>query len=116
MTPRDGFFNTLFPDLLERLPNVRKADPVTSHAAAQKNRKKRPTQAMRILAEYLHGEYTDEEVTRHAGIPGGWKRCSDLRRLGYIAPTGKLAPTSMGVMAQVCAITHAGHTALREVE
>ena len=71
---------------------------------------------MRILGVYLaHTVYglTDEEAAQLAVVHHGWKRCADLRRLGFIEPTGDTRPTVAGVQAMVCRITAAGLEALR---
>jgi hypothetical protein len=93
-----------------RLPAARTTDPETSHKAADRNAPRRTSQAMRILSAYLEGPQTDEQASTIAKIPGGWKRCSDLRRLGYIEPTGETAVTSYGSEANVCRITALGRT------
>ena len=64
-----------------KLGHARTTDPETSHKAAAKNAPRRTSQAIRILRAYLDGPQTDEQASTIAGIPGGWKRCSDLRRL-----------------------------------
>lgn len=91
-----------------RLPAARTTDPETSHQAAKQNAPRRATHAMRILRAYLEGPQTDEQAAIWAQIPGGWKRCSDLRRLGYIVPTGETALTSYGASANICRITDLG--------
>ena len=99
----------LFTHWLDERPHARTADPATSHAADHANRPKRETQAVKLLRAYAEwGAMTDEEAARKAGIVGGWKRCSDLRNSKAIVPTGDLRQTSMGVQAQVCAITEMG--------
>ena len=67
---------------------------------------------MSILSLYLHGDLTDEQAVEVSGFVGGWKRCSDLRRLGYIKDTGDRRTTQGGCKAMVCAITPAGIEAL----
>lgn len=100
---------------IAKLPEARTSDPATSHAAARANVPRRGSQALRILATYLDAPRTDEEAAEMAGVPGGWKRCSDLRRLGYITPTGTTARTSYGVEANVCSITSHGRAVLGDV-
>lgn len=99
----------LFTRWLEDEPHARATDPATSHAADKANRPKRESQAVKLLRAYAEwGPMTDEEAARKAGIVGGWKRCSDLRNAKAIVATGDLRQTSMGVQAQVCAITEMG--------
>jgi hypothetical protein len=68
---------------------------------------------MTLLALYDNlGGLTDEQAVEISGLTGGWKRCSDLRRLGLITDTGDRRPTIGGAKAMVCAITPAGIEAL----
>ena len=90
------------------LPLFRATDPDTSRNAVPR----RGSQAMNILSLYLHGDLTDEQAVEVSGFVGGWKRCSDLRRLGYIKDTGDRRTTQGGCKAMVCAITSAGIEAL----
>jgi len=99
------------------LPLFRSTDPQGSVNGAKHIKLKRTSQAMRLLAVYNeHPIYglLDEEAANHAKIAGGWKRCADLRRLGYIKPTGEMAATLSGVKAMVCRITSEGMEALIE--
>jgi hypothetical protein len=99
------------------LPLFRNTDPQGSVNGAKHIKLKRTSQAMRLLAVYNeHPIYglLDEEAANHAKIAGGWKRCADLRRLGYIKPTGEMAATLSGVKAMVCRITSEGMEALIE--
>jgi hypothetical protein len=99
------------------LPLFRNTDPEGSVNGAKHIKLKRTSQAMRLLAVYNeHPIYglLDEEAANHAKIAGGWKRCADLRRLGYIKPTGEMAATLSGVKAMVCRITSEGMEALIE--
>ena len=98
------------------LPLFRSTDPQGSANGAKHIRPRAGSQAMRILAVYLaHTVYglTDEEAAQLAVVHHGWKRCADLRRLGFIEPTGDTRPTVAGVQAMVCRITPAGLEALR---
>lgn len=45
---------------------------------------------------------TDEEAATATGIAAAWKRCSDLRRLGYIVATGETRRGSSGRDGIVC--------------
>jgi hypothetical protein len=99
------------PDFGLFAPAARTSDPVTSHMAEEAIRPRRGSQAMTLLQVYATapGGLTDEEVAVQAKLgQGAWKRCSDLRRAGYIVPTGNLRPSSAGLLVQVCRITEAG--------
>ncbi len=99
------------------LPLFRNTDPEGSENGAKHITYKRTSQIMRLLAVYNeHPIYglLDETAAAIAGINGGWKRCADLRRLGFIKPTGDMAPTVAGVNAMVCRITSEGMEALVE--
>ena len=91
------------------LPLFRATDPDTSRNAVPR----RGSQAMTILALYDNiGGLTDEQAVEISGLVGGWKRCSDLRRLGFITDTGERRKTLGGCQAMVCRITPAGIEAL----
>ena len=91
------------------LPLFRATDPITSRNAVPR----RGSQAMQILALYANRDLTDEKAVELSGLNGGWKRCSDLRRLGYIAFAGYYGKTESGSNAMVCSITMAGMEALK---
>ena len=100
-------------DHLLDLPLFRVTDPETSREAANKVQPRRGSQAMQILALYDNiGGLTDEQAVEISGLVGGWKRCSDLRRLGFITDTGDRRKTLGGCQAMVCRITPAGIEAL----
>ena len=93
------------------LPLFRATDPDTSRNAVPR----RGSQAMTILALYDNiGGLTDEQAVEISGLVGGWKRCSDLRRLGYIVDIGDRRKTISGCEAMVCEITLKGSMALIE--
>jgi len=87
----------LFAAAERTLPLARTNDPETSRKAAQSldaaTMRDQLAQAFRLAG--WHG-MTDEEAGAATGIPGGWKRCSDLRRLGLIEPTGSTRRGSSG--------------------
>lgn len=99
------------------LPLFRASDPTTSQQGAAHIRPKTGSQMNMLLAAYRkHPIYglTDEEASTLAGLNnGGWKRCSDLRRLGFIEPTGETRPALSGVQQRVCRITGEGIEALK---
>ncbi len=92
------------------LPLFRATDPDTSRNTVPR----RGSQAMTILALYDNiGGLTDEQAVEISELVGGWKRCSDLRRLGFITDTGDRRKTLGGCQAMVCRITPAGIEALK---
>ena len=93
------------PTLFDALPTARNSDPDTSQAVRLPSRK---SQATALLVRYLSGPLTDEEASEAAGIIQGWKRCSDLRRLGLIKDTGLRLVAGSGKPQMVCKITDAG--------
>lgn len=96
-------------------PVARNTDPATSHMAAAQIDGKRPTQMILMLLAYADwSALTDEQAASRAGLShtGYWKRCSDLRSLGLIAPTGDTAVASSGMQQQVCRLTVEGHAAI----
>jgi hypothetical protein len=98
------------------LPLFRNTDPEGSVNGANHIKLKRTSQAMRLLAVYAQNPImglTDEEASSQAGILHGWKRCSDLRRLGLIEDAATQRETLSGVLAMVCRITQEGLEALK---
>lgn len=90
--------------------------PSTSTVAAVAASPRTGSQKARLLQQYLvagDDGLTDEEAAKAAGlyeIEGccWWKRCSDLRRDGFITPTGEVRQGVTGHMREVCAVTVAG--------
>jgi hypothetical protein len=104
--------------MFDDLPLFRKEDPITSVLGAGEVKPRRRSQAMLLLAEYLQGGMTDEEAGMASGLALKpkccyWKRCSELRAMGLIIPTGKTRLSSAGSAMQVCEITEEGEKALR---
>lgn len=103
----------------DELPLFRNTDPVTSVQGARDVKPRRTSQAMLLLAEYAHRDgLTDEEAGLFSGLAKRpkccyWKRCSELRAQGFIAPTGETRISSAGSAMQVCAITAEGLEALK---
>lgn len=85
---------------------ARDSDPITSHEGSDHIAPKRGTLRATLLDVYraYPDGLTDEEACERAGIENGWKRCSELRNLGLIAPMGTRL-SSAGVKVRVCAIT-----------
>lgn len=99
-------------------PRARKSDPHTSQDAAAMLVKAQShcAKILRLYAQNKEG-MTDAEVEATSIVKHAWKRCSDLRNAGMIAPVrqgDKIAvrPGPSGRMQQVCAITVEGWRAL----
>jgi hypothetical protein len=103
--------------MFDDLPLFRSADPITSVLGAGDVKPRRQTQAMLLLSIYEYADLTDEQAGDLSGLAKRpkccyWKRCSELRAKGLIAPTGVTRLSSAGSAMQVCAITPAGKEAL----
>jgi hypothetical protein len=106
---------SLLHEQFKDLPLFRNSDPTTSRKAAEQVAPRRGTQMARLLAEYSNASIglTDDQAGQRAGLTTGyWKRCADLRRLGYIQITGTTRPTFSGSQGMVCVITALGQEAL----
>jgi hypothetical protein len=100
------------------LPLFRVTDPDTSRQGAQAVKPRQGSQAMKLLEMYEYADLTDEQAGVLSGLAsdarcGFWKRCSDLRRLGFIQDSGDRRMTLSGTPAMVCFITDVGREALR---
>lgn len=99
---------------------ARTADPATSKAGARDVIVRAGSQKARLLRAYkeagMHG-LTDEQAGERAGMTsvGYWKRCSELRAGGYIAPTGEERIGSSGSAQAVHRLTGRGAGALAGV-
>jgi len=94
---------------------ARSTDPITSHMAA-KAPFRRDSQRHTLLKMY--GQYvdlTDEEAgdKAEAFMRCPWKRCSELREMNLIEPTGEMRESSVGALQRVCKITQYGREVLR---
>lgn len=110
---------------LTDLPLFRVTDPETSRAGAKDIKPRQGSQIMLLLATYRNHSLfglTDEEAGKQTAWKGStmfdtrvcyWKRCSDLRNLGLIEPTGDTRLSTAGSAQQVCRITSAGLEALK---
>jgi hypothetical protein len=105
--------------LLQDLPLFRDADPDTSRHGAQDVRPRQGSQAMQLLTQYAQARIglTDEQAGQRSGLAargaGYWKRCSDLRRLGFIEDSHTTRPGTSGSEMMVCTITAKGLEAYR---
>jgi hypothetical protein len=91
---------------------ARRADPVTSHAAARSLSGRAGTMRRRLLEVFSDGlGYTAEEAASLAGYgpaDGSWKRVSDLLTLGLLRDTGRTRIASTGRRQRVLEITEDG--------
>lgn len=104
-------------DSLFGAPMARNTDPVTSHLGALDVKPRAGSQAMLLLEQYALEPLTDEEAGYNSKLAMRpkccyWKRCSDLRDFGLIAPNGTKRMSSAGSLMMVCEITPAGRRAL----
>ena len=107
---------------LIQLPlTYRSTDKPTSKQAP--NATKRLTAMYRLLEVYTLHDVTDEEAVEvMLGHPatladeGKRRRCSDLRALGWIEPTGDTRTNASGRQRIVCQITDAGRDAWMEYQ
>jgi hypothetical protein len=97
---------------------TRATDPTTSQSGARSLTVRAGSQRYRLLQQYaVTAGMTDEEAGNATGLADSprccyWKRCSELRQAGYIAPTGATRLSTAGEAQQVCQITDAGRTVL----
>ena len=102
-------------------PLARRTDPETSHKGGDSVRFRSTSQKARLLRVYAEKhEATDFTAAQEAGVfrvgVCYWKRCSELRSLGLIAPTGRVGPGPSGEDQQICAITGEGIRVALELE
>ena len=95
------------PISLQGLPlfaaNARTTDPRTSRAAAQSlDARSHLATLSRAYRDAGERGLTDEEAAITTGLASAWKRCSDLRRLGYIVATGGTRTGRTGRDGIVC--------------
>lgn len=107
---------------------ARFSDPVTSHQADAALRTRegdantlRPgTHRHRALQCFLFDTYgvnlTADEVQVQTSIEGIWKRVSDLKTMGFIAPTGHTRRSRSGREQDVLEITQTGREALNSLQ
>lgn len=93
----------------------RRSDPNTSKAAGASVAMRSGSQKQILLETYALTTlgFTDEEAGINSGLAHRpkccyWKRCSELRQAGLIAPNGQTRLSSVGEPQQVCVITEAG--------
>lgn len=99
---------------------ARFSDPATSHQAdaalrereGKANQIKPGTHRHRALEFFAIRPQTADDVQRMTGVEGIWKRVSDLKNMGFIAPTGHTRRSRSGREQEVLEITQAGREAL----
>ena len=107
---------------LDDLPLFRATDPDTSVKAAQDVRLRQASQIYKVLEQYISHRQglTDEEAGVFSGLAQRracyWKRCSDLRKLGFIEDTGVRREGASGSAMMVCVFTPAGFEAFQEAK
>ena len=112
---------SLMKDHLLDLPLFRVTDPETSVDGAKDVKPRRGSQTdilLRMYASYKITGLTDEEAGIWTGLADMpkccyWKRCSELRALGFIRDTGDTRLSSANSAMMVCRITVAGLEALK---
>lgn len=108
-------------NVIELPLTFRAKDPNTSRQAPDKP--KRVAMLYQLLEVYCLNDVTDEEAvellvghTPTFADESKRRRCSDLRALGWIAPTGDTRPNQSGRQRIVCAITNSGRDAWTEFQ
>lgn len=90
-------------DLFAAATRARASDPATSRAAAKSlDTRTIIAQLARAYRDAGAAGLTDEEAGARIGKAGAWKRCADLRRLGWIAPDGRTRDGASGRAQRVC--------------
>lgn len=102
---------------------ARFSDPDTSALAdaslrvreGQANEIRQGTQRHHALVCFADGPKIADDVRSITGVDGIWKRVSDLKNMGFIAPTGHTSLSSQGREQDVLELTEAGREALRKL-
>lgn len=105
-------------------PLARRTDPATSHRAAgavEVHYLRPGSQKMALMLAYRDAGpsgLTDEEAGNRSGLAargaGYWKRCSELRRAGWITRLGETRVAQTGMDQDVCVITPDGIAAIMQ--
>lgn len=103
---------------------ARFSDPETSQQADTKLRVREGdantirvgTHRHRALLCFVERPLIAEEVKFQTGIDGIWKRVSDLKNMGFIAPAGFTKISSEGREQEVLELTDAGRAALTRLQ
>lgn len=111
-------------DQLGLFTAARRSDPDTSQANRGAYAEKGSQRDHILWTYYTNAGLTDEECGKETRWKGTtmfelracyWKRCSELRKLEYIAPTGQTRSSSFGHEQQVCEITPLGVAFIAEL-
>jgi hypothetical protein len=109
-------------ETLELWSFARSDDPITSHKSANDISRafRSGSQRHQILNAYVLGDFTDEQIGEITGLIKNrsccyWKRCSELRQMGYIKDTGRTTLSSANMEVMICEITESGHNKLKEL-
>jgi len=103
---------------------ARNTDPATSQANRDAFVKKASQRDLILMTYGRHDGLTDEECgmntpwkesTMYVERVCYWKRCSELRKLGFIEPVGWTRESYAGQQQQVCVITDKGRAHLRSL-
>jgi hypothetical protein len=103
---------------------ARRSDPATSQINRDAFVKKGSQRDCLLWTYYTNAGLTDEEAGMSTPWKDSnmfdhrvcyWKRCSELRKLGFINPTGETRLSSAGQPQQVCEITTAGREYISNV-
>lgn len=106
--------------------SARTTDPETSKANRDAFRAK-ASQRDVVLSTYSNWPLglTDEEAGMRTVVGGlsmfeqracYWKRCSELRKLGFVRATGETRTSALGQEQQVCTITDEGARYVEELK
>ena len=105
---------------LAKKGGARRSDPATSHKAAScpGSIMKWASNKHLLLLAFAKRSMTDEQAEVRSGvrIAGYWKRCSELRSLGLIEPTGKTEAARTGKEVMVSRITPRGREVLQSIK
>lgn len=116
-------------DTEDLFQGYRNSDPLTSKRAFLNTKIRHGSQRHLLLREYYKTSLEQEFPTRgltdeEAGLRAShlkesrcpWKRCSELRQLGYIIPNGEERKSSANQYQRVCIITTEGVNAIKRIE
>lgn len=104
---------------LDDLPLFRVSDPDTSAQGAKDVKPRQGSQMWLLLEQYGKHRFglTDEEAGVFSGLAdkgaGYWKRCADLRRLGFIVDCNVRREGKSGSKMMVCVLTAEGLNLLK---
>jgi hypothetical protein len=103
---------------------ARLTDPNTSQVNRDAFYKKASQRDQLLWTYYAHTGLTDEEAGMNTRWKDSnmylhrlcyWKRCSELRKLELIAPTGQTRISAQGQQQQVCEITTLGEAFINDM-